>query len=276
MSTLNESDTSSRLGYATVLGVNGNIVRVKVVSGTMIKNEVAYVCVGEERLKSEVLRIYGDIADLQVFEETHGIRYGDRVELSGELLSVSLGPGMLGVIYDGLQNPLTLLAEQDGFFLQRGRDVESLDSSREWQFTPACKPGDRVVAGQTLGTVTEKNIEHKIMAPFELRTAMNVDSIASGLVTTESVAATLVDRSGKKREVKVAQTWPVRQPLAASMQRQRLITREFPSEPLITTTRVIDTFFPSPAAAPPASPARSEPAKRCCRACWHATQPSTW
>jgi V/A-type H+-transporting ATPase subunit A len=244
VSTLNESETSSRLGYATVLGVNGNIVRVKGVAGTMIKNEVAYVCVGEERLKSEVLRIYGDIADLQVFEETHGIRYGDRVELSGELLSVSLGPGMLGVIYDGLQNPLTLLAEQDGFFLQRGRDVESLDSSREWQFTPTCKPGDRVVAGQTLGTVTEKNIEHKIMAPFDLRAAMNVDSIASGLVTTESVAATLVDRAGKKREVNVAQTWPVRQPLAASMQRQRLITREFPSEPLITTTRVIDTFFP--------------------------------
>ena len=151
MSTLKESDTSSRLGYATVLSVNGNIVRVKSTSGTMIKNEVAYVCVGEERLKSEVLRIYGDIADLQVFEETHGIRYGDRVELSGQLLSVTLGPGMLGVIYDGLQNPLTLLAEQDGFFLKRGRDVEPLDNEREWQFTPICKPGDRVVAGQPLG-----------------------------------------------------------------------------------------------------------------------------
>lgn len=244
MSTLNASDTSAHLGTATVLGVNGNIVRIKATSGTIIKNEVAFVCVGEERLKSEVLRIYGDVADLQVFEETHGIRYGDQVELSGELLSVTLGPGMLGVIYDGLQNPLSLLAEEDGFFLKRGRNVEPLDNQRHWNFTPLRKAGDRIVAGQTLGTVTEKNIEHQIMAPFDLRSEMQLQSIASGQVTIDSVAATLVDRRGNESSVKVAQNWPVRQPLAAGMQRQRLVQREFPSQPLITTTRIIDTFFP--------------------------------
>jgi V/A-type H+-transporting ATPase subunit A len=229
---------------ATVLGVNGNIVRVKTISGAMVKNEVAYVCVGEERLKSEVLRIYGDVADLQVFEETHGIRYGDRVQLSGQLLSVKLGPGMLGVIYDGLQNPLSVLAEEDGFFLKRGREIEPLDSSQVWQFTPAVQAGDRVHAGQTLGTVAEKNITHKIMAPFNLQTELEVESVASGDVTTETIAATLVDPRGRKTEVPVAQTWPVRQAVASSMQKQRLVTREFPSQPLITTTRIIDTFFP--------------------------------
>ena len=117
------STTQSPANTASVLGVNGNIVRVELSGGRIMKNEVAFVCVGDERLKAEVLRVNGSEAELQVFEETNGVRFGDRVELSGEMLSVSLGPGLLGTIYDGLQNPLTELAELDGFFLKRGRDV---------------------------------------------------------------------------------------------------------------------------------------------------------
>ena len=91
---------------AVVTGVGGNIVSIKAPSGVIIKNEVANICVGDERLKSEVLRVHGDTADIQVFEETAGVKVGDRVELTGQLLSIALGPGLLGTIYDGLQIPL--------------------------------------------------------------------------------------------------------------------------------------------------------------------------
>ena len=238
------SSTHSVTAVAKVLGVNGNIIRVEAVSGQIMKNEVAYVCVGEERLKSEVLRIYGNIADLQVFEETHGVKFGDRVELSGHMLSVELGPGMLGVIYDGLQNPLTELAEQDGFFLKRGRDIYPLETESRWSFTPLKKVGDLVRAGDAIGSVPEKNIVHKIMAPFDLPSTMRVESIEEGEFQLHQPVAVLRDENGKTREVTMVQTWPVRKPVSSLMQKQRLIEREYPSEPLITTTRTIDTFFP--------------------------------
>ncbi len=229
---------------ARVLGVNGNIVRIEVESGAIMKNEVAFVRVGDERLKSEVLRVYGKVADLQVFEDTDGIRYGDPVELTGQMLSLTLGPGMLGVIYDGLQNPLVSLAEMDGFFLKRGRDLYSLNPTQTWDFEPAKKPGDRVQAGDTLGYVNEKNIRHRIMAPFDMQGAAEVLSIESGSRTCRQVVAVLKDQRGRNREVTLTQDWPVRRPIPDVMQRARLVERRFPSEPLITTTRIIDTFFP--------------------------------
>ncbi len=229
---------------ARVLGVNGNIVRIEVDSGAIMKNEVAFVRVGEERLKSEVLRVYGNIADLQVFEETDGVRYGDAVELTGQMLSLTLGPGMLGVIYDGLQNPLVNLAKQDGFFLKRGRDVYPLDSRQSWDFEPNKRAGDRVFAGDTLGSVSEKNIRHRIMVPFDLVGSAEVVSIESGSHTTADVIAVLRDSRDRRRELTMTQDWPVRRPIPQAMQRARLVQRHFPSEPLITTTRIIDTFFP--------------------------------
>ncbi|MCC7334205.1 MAG: V-type ATP synthase subunit A [Pirellulaceae bacterium] len=238
--TQNQNGTTT----AKVLGVNGNIVRIELAGQRIMKNEVAYVCVGDERLKAEVLRINGNEADLQVFEETDGIRYGDRVELSGQLLSVSLGPGLLGTIYDGLQNPLRKLADLDGFFLKRGREIDALDPSESWDFTPAVRVGERVVAGQTLGTVPEMNIKHKIMVPFDATATLTVQSIAEGRLRTDATVATLVDGKGRTVDVPVMQTWPVRQPVSAWMQQQRLVDREFPSQPLITTTRIVDTFFP--------------------------------
>jgi len=235
---------NSTVGTAKVLGVNGNIVRIERTSGSIMKNEVAYVCVGDERLQAEVLRINGNEADMQVFEETNGIRYGDEVELSGKMLSVSLGPGLLGTIYDGLQNPLSELAELDGFFLKRGREVAPLAAATTWDFTPVCQVGDRVVAGQTIGTVPEKAIVHKVMVPFDCNGVMTVRSIAEGRLRTDAVVATLADAGGRTRDVPLVQTWAVRRPVAESMQRQRTVEREFPSQPLITTTRIVDTFFP--------------------------------
>lgn len=240
----NTATSGSVHAVAKVLGVNGNIIRVEATSGQIMKNEVAYVCVGEERLKSEVLRIYGNIADLQVFEETHGVRFGDRVELSGHMLSVELGPGMLGVIYDGLQNPLNELAEQDGFFLKRGRDIYPLNLENRWEFSALKQVGDLVRGGEPIGTVPEKNIVHKIMAPFDLTGVMRIESIREGAFGIDDVVAVLKDETGKTREIKLVQTWPVRKPVSSVMQKQRLVEREFPSEPLITTTRTIDTFFP--------------------------------
>ena len=264
-----QTSTSSASTFAKVLGVNGNIVRVEISTGQIRKNEVAYVCVGDERLEAEVLRIYGKVADMQVFEETHGVRFGDTVELTGNMLSVELGPGMLGVIYDGLQNPLTDLAEHDGFFLKRGRDIYPLHKDHVWDFTPLKKVGDWIHAGEPIGFVPEKNIQHKIMAPFDLPGRMRIDSIATGAKSLDDVIATIRDDAGRTRQVTMVQSWPVRRPVASFMQRQRLVERMFPSEPLITTTRTIDTFFPVapggtacvPGRTPfgPATPARWSP-----------------
>ena len=105
---------------AVVTGVGGNIVSIEAPAGAIMKNEVAHICVGDEKLKSEVLRVHGNTADVQVFEETAGVKVGDRVELTGQLLSITLGPGLLGGVYDGLQIPLYAMAEKNGYFLQRG------------------------------------------------------------------------------------------------------------------------------------------------------------
>ena len=118
---------------AFVREVNGSIVTVEVPRGEFMKNEVAYVCVGDARLKSEILRVEGRRADLQVFEETDGVAVGDRVELTGHMLSATLGPGLLGTIYDGLQNPLENLAAKDGYFLKRGHEMDPLDPAVKWR-----------------------------------------------------------------------------------------------------------------------------------------------
>lgn len=134
---------------AKVVEVRESLVLIEVDEQTPIaKNEVGYVCVGDERLKAEVLRIRGRTADMQVFEDTSGVRVGDRVEMTGEMLSATLGPGLLGGVFDGLQNPLAALAEQYGFFLPRGVAASPLDLDRTWRFAPQVKAGDRVLPGR--------------------------------------------------------------------------------------------------------------------------------
>jgi len=151
----------------TVVGVNGNMVTVEV-QGDVLLNEVAYVCVADKRLKSEVIRIRGNKAELQVFEMTKGIGVGDNVDFTRDLLAVELGPGLLGQIYDGLQNPLPALAEQCGFFLDRGIYLEPLSSQKQWEFTPKAAAGDKVQRGDTLGTVPEGIFTHQVMVPFNM------------------------------------------------------------------------------------------------------------
>ena len=135
-----------------VVGVNGNLMTVEFPDRVM-QNEVAFAKVGGVRLKCEVIRVRGNRADLQVFESTNGIRIGDEIEFTGELLSVELGPGLLTQVYDGLQNPLNLLAEKSGFFLQRGVYMRALDRERKWAYTPIVKVGDKLRAGDRIGHV---------------------------------------------------------------------------------------------------------------------------
>src|SRR3989338_10114504 len=144
-----------------VNGISGNMVRVKF-DTFAVQNEVAYIISGSERLKSEVIRIRGDIAEVQVFENTSGLKVGLEVEFSGELLSVELGPGLLGQIFDGLQNPLPELAQQCGYFLKRGVYITALPEEKKWDFTPLAKKGDRLRCGDKLGFVPEKIFKHYI------------------------------------------------------------------------------------------------------------------
>ena len=160
----------------TIIGINGNMISVEF-DGNIIQNEVGYAITGDDRLKSEVVKIQGNVAYMQVFEITKGLRVGDAVEFSGEMLSVQLGPGILGMVYDGLQNPLNELAELHGFFLKRGVILDALDFEAGWEFTPIAKKGDSVHAASVLGHVPEGIFEHKIFAPFNLQGEYKVTSI---------------------------------------------------------------------------------------------------
>jgi V/A-type H+-transporting ATPase subunit A len=210
------------------------------VDGRVVQNSLAY-CVRSDgvRLMSEVIRVRGSVADLQVFEETRGLRVGDAVELQDEMLSVVLGPGLLGRIYDGLQNPLPELAEQVGFFLQPGYYIHGLSLEQEWEFTPVAKPGDVVEPGDTLGMVPEGEFTHRIMVPLGWRGEYTVEQVtAAGQYTVQKEIATLTGPDGQKHAVTMEQNWPVKRALNVS--RRRLL----PSEPLVSRVRIIDSMFP--------------------------------
>ena len=221
-----------------VVGVNGNLITVKY-SSRVMQNEVAYARVGDARLKCEVIRVRGDVADLQVFESTNGLKVGDEVEFTGELLSVELGPGLLTQVYDGLQNPLKLLAEHSGFFLQRGVYLRALDREVKWEFTPTAQPGDKCVAGDRLGSVPEGTFKHYIMIPFAWRGVWTLESVApAGSYTIDDVIAVAVDEQGVRRNVTMTQYWPVKIPIPDYAEKL------LPERTMVTQVRTIDSFFP--------------------------------
>jgi len=229
---------------ATVIDAQESLVTIEVKDGPIVMNEVGYVCVGQDRLKAEVLRIRGNTADMQVFEDTDGVTLGNPVELTGDLLSVNLGPGLLGQVFDGLQNPLSVLAQRDGFFLKRGTDVFPLDLGKKWDFTASAPIGSRLGAGQALGSVKEGAFLNKIMVPFAEQEEVEVTWIRDGAVTADTPVARIKNSRGIEQEVTLIQKWPVRRPLPSAMLRRRIVERLFPLEPLTTTQRIVDTFFP--------------------------------
>lgn len=221
-----------------VVGVNGNMVTVEV-QGEVSLNEVGYVLLKDKKLKSEVIRIRGKNVEMQVFEITSGIGIGDPVEFTGELLVVEVGPGLLGQVYDGLQNPLPELAEECGFFLERGVYLAALNREKEWAFTPVAKPGDTVRRGDILGTVPEGIFQHRIMVPFNMYDSYTVQSVVpAGSYTVSHIVAELKDSSGQVHKVTMSFTWPVKR--AVDIYRERLK----PTRQMITKVRIIDTFLP--------------------------------
>ena len=221
-----------------IVGVNGNLITVQF-EKAVTQNEVGYAKTGDIGLRAEVIRIRGDRAEMQVFEDTSGLKVGDPVEFSGNLLAVELGPGLLTQVFDGLQNPLPKLAEQCGFFLQRGTYLQALDREKKWEYTPVAKPGDEVQAGDTLGTVPEGIFTHRVMVPFRLAGKYTVEeAIAPGAYGVDTTIATLKDAQGKRIPVSMVQVWPVKVPIKAYAERLK------PEEPLVTKVRIIDTFFP--------------------------------
>lgn len=221
-----------------VVSINGNMLSVKC-DGDIIQNEVGYVIMGDKRLKSEIIKIEGGVAYIQVYEYTKGIKVGDEVDFSGELLSVQLGPGLLGQIYDGLQNPLPEIAEEFGFFLPIGVERDALSSSQKWKFTAAAKKGARVVAGSVLGYVPEGIFQHKIMVPFNLLGEYTVIDIKGpGDYTIDKVIARIEDQKGNKKDITMTFDWPVK--IAINAFREKLV----PQDTLITRVRIIDTLFP--------------------------------
>lgn len=220
-----------------VVKVNGNMVSVEFTSN-VLKNEVGYIHIGDTRLKGEVIRINGNVADMQIFESTSGLAVGDSVTFTKELLSVELGPGLLGQIYDGLQNPLPRLAEEYGYFLTPGVYLNPIPD-KEWEFTPTAKKGDVLKAGDGLGYVKEGLIEHKIMIPFTFLGEWTVDNInEKGSYNVRAKIATISDKDGNKKDLTMVFSHPVKKPVTAY--KERLM----PSSPMVTKIRIIDTFLP--------------------------------
>ena len=218
--------------------VDGNLISVEF-QGDIIQNEVGHVISGEERLMCEVIKISGNIAFMQVFESTKGIKIDDIVEFSRRMLSVQLGPGLLGQVYDGLQNPLHQLAEQCGFFLARGVMLDALNKDSKWHFSPLVKKGDTVSAGMSVGSVPEGIFKHYIMIPFHFTGQLTVEDIAQEAdLRAQDTVASVKDERGNVHTITMIFDWPVKIPIVAYRQKFS------PVEPLITKVRIIDTFIP--------------------------------
>ncbi len=234
-----------------IVAVNGNMISVAF-EGAVAQNEVGYAQLGEKRLMAEIVRVRGSRCDMQVFESTTDLAVDDTVEFTGELLAAELGPGLLGQVYDGLQNPLPELAKEAskiskdaGFFLQRGMYLPGLPRDVKWAWHPTAKVGAQVTAGEGLGWVPEGIFDgnklpgHKIMVPFAFRGVYTVKELAAaGEYTVLDPIATLTDSEGNDVKVTMMQRWPVKVPIKCFTERLA------PTETLETTVRTIDTFFP--------------------------------
>ncbi|MBQ1751209.1 MAG: V-type ATP synthase subunit A, partial [Bacteroidales bacterium] len=149
----------------TVTGIVSNLVTIRV-DGPVAENEICFIDLHGVKMMSEVIKVNGDLAQVQVFESTRGLKNGDKAEFEGRMLEATLGPGLLSSVYDGLQNDLTTM---ENVFLQRGEYTDPLDRKKLWEFTPLAKAGDKVIAADWLGEVKEGWLPHKIMVPFSFK-----------------------------------------------------------------------------------------------------------
>ncbi len=194
------------------------------------------VRVGDARLMGEIIEMRRDVASIQVYEETSGMKPGEPVERTSEQLTVNLGPGLLSAIYDGIQRPLASIAEKAGDFVTRGIDVSALNLDKKWEFTPKLKKGDKVKGGDIFGVVRETElVEHRIMIPPYVKEG-EIKEIFEGSFTVCDKVGTISTESGEV-ELRMSHDWPIREP--------RPVKRKLQSvKPLVTGQRVVDTFFP--------------------------------
>ena len=218
-----------------VKGIVSNLVTVEV-DGPVSQNEICYISVGGVKLMSEVIKVIGKNAFVQVFESTRGMRVGDEAEFQGHMLEVTLGPGMLSRNYDGLQNDLD---KMEGVFLKRGDYTFALDNDKMWDFKPLAKAGDTVSAGDWLGEVDENFQPHKIMVPFKFEGSYIVKSVVpAGQYTINDTMAVLTDENGTDVNVTMIQKWPVKKAITCYKEKPR------PFKLLETGVRTIDTVNP--------------------------------
>ena len=218
-----------------VIGIVSNLVTVQV-DGPVAENELCYITLDGTPLLAEVIKVSGDKASVQVFESTRGLKNGDPVEFEGRMLEVTLGPGLLSSVYDGLQNNL---ATMDGVFLKRGEYTDPLDHAKLWDFTPEAKPGDKVVAADWLGEVKEGWLPHKIMVPFSFKGEYTVKKIVpAGSYNVDTEIAVLTGEDDEDISVNMTQKWPVKVAVKAYKEKPR------PQRIMETGVRCIDTFNP--------------------------------
>ena len=218
-----------------VTGIVSNLVTVQV-DGPVAENEICFIDLAGVKMMAEVIKVNGNTASVQVFESTRGLRNGDAVEFEGRMLEVTLGPGLLSSVYDGLQNDLTTM---EGVFLKRGEYTDPLNHEKLWEFTPIAKPGDKVIAADWLGEVKEGWLPHKIMVPFSFKGAFTVKSMKeAGEYNIDTVIAVLTNEAGEDVDVTMTQKWPVKVAIKGYKEKPR------PDRIMETGVRVIDTLNP--------------------------------
>ena len=218
-----------------VTGIVSNLVTVHT-DGPVAENELCHIDLNGTKLLAEVIKVNGDLASVQVFESTRGLKNGDKVEFLGKMLEATLGPGLLSSVYDGLQNNLTTMSD---VFLKRGEYTDPLDHSIKWDFSPIASSGDKVGAADWLGEVKEGWLSHKIMVPFSFKGEYTIKNIVpAGQYTIDDTVATLIDASGEEYKVTMTQKWPVKVAIKGYKEKPR------PEKIMETGVRVIDTFNP--------------------------------
>lgn len=218
-----------------IYSINGSVISVRN-SLTLAMSEMVYV--GEKKLLGEVIRIDDDRVMIQVYESTTGLKPGEEVVGTGNLLNAVLGPGILRNIYDGIERPLQQIADEQGAFISEGRSIPSLDADKKWDVTMKIKVGDKVKEGEIFATCPETSlIEHRSMIPIGVNGTV-VKAVQNGSYTVNDVLAVVQnDNTGRQIEVTLHQQWPIRKP-------RPILKREPISMPLVTGQRVVDTMFP--------------------------------
>lgn len=227
--------TTSTIKKGTVTGIISNLV-MAVSDAPVAQNEICYISIGEEQLLGEIIKVIGKDIFIQCFESTRGMKVGNTIRFTDEMLEVTLGPGMLSKIYDGLQNDLKKF---DSLLIKRGKRSEALDTSSRWHFVPLVEQGKTVRAGDWLGEVKENAIPHRIMVPFKLSGRYKIKKLVDeGDYGIDDVLAILESEEGENIDIKLWQKWPVKKPLKGYVEKVR------PFAMLETGVRIIDTLIP--------------------------------